>query len=325
MMGRLALLLTVCTFAVSNAARIHTALDLPDTLTVGDRFQLVIGISAPPGAQITPPVPEEHFGRLTVVDWAGQLHEGDTADSASFSYLLTTYVPETCTIPALSFIVTADETSDTLSTGPMPLPLQSVIPAEARDSVDIRDLKPLLDAGRPSLWWLWTLVVLGAAVLLGWLVYWWIERHRTPPPPPPPPPPYDEAMDALRRLEQENMVKQGKVREYVFALSEILKRYCERRFDVNAQEYTTEEILAWIREASLDRPLRAGVEWFFTTGDPVKFARWLPDDATLKRMEREVRTFVHETRPQASSATGAASESSAESETTTVEGETSGA
>ena len=102
-------------------------------------------------------------------------------------------------------------------------------------------------------------------------------------------------MEALRQLEQEDLLRQGRAREYVFRLSDILKRYAGRRFGMHMQEFTTEEALGWLRASDLERPVRSGAEWFFTTSDPVKFARWLPDDDTLKRLDREVRSFVEQT------------------------------
>jgi hypothetical protein len=192
-------------------------------------------------------------------------------------------------------LVITDSLTDTLRTEPVPLQVLSVLPS---DSVDIRDIKPPFSAGRPSLWWLWTLLALLAAGLGGFVAVRWLRRHKAARPAPPPPPPYEEAMEALRVLELQNLLRQGLVREHVFRLSEILKRYVERRYSINAQEFTTEEVLTWLHESDLARPARSSAEWFMRESDPVKFAKHLPDDLTLAQMGREVRSFVEETRPQ---------------------------
>jgi hypothetical protein len=87
------------------------------------------------------------------------------------------------------------------------------------------------------------------------------------------------------------------VREYVFELSEIIKRYIERRFDIQAAEFTTYEILEWTKRSPLESAERKTVEWFFSTADPVKFAKWLPDADTLARFGPQLRAFVEKTKP----------------------------
>jgi hypothetical protein len=105
-------------------------------------------------------------------------------------------------------------------------------------------------------------------------------------------------MEALAALEVKQYIARGMIREYAFELSEIVKRYIERRFDVNAAEFTTEEMLDWIKVSPLDPDCRKSTEWFFSTTDPVKFAKWLPDNDTVNRFGPGMRSFIEKTRPQ---------------------------
>jgi hypothetical protein len=115
----------------------------------------------------------------------------------------------------------------------------------------------------------------------------------------PPKPPYEEAMEALAALEAKQYLRQGKIREQAFELSEILKRYIGRRYETNAAEFTTEEILDWIDGSPLAGELRSRMQWFFRTTDPVKFAKWVPDSGTVGRFMDEVKAFLNKTRPAA--------------------------
>jgi hypothetical protein len=81
-------------------------------------------------------------------------------------------------------------------------------------------------------------------------------------------------------------------------LSDIFKRYIERRFGTNAAEFTTEEMLDWIKRSALQPAERKIAEWFFSAADPVKFAKWLPDGDTLDRFGKDVRQFIEQTRPR---------------------------
>jgi hypothetical protein len=263
-------------------------------LSVGDRIYYSVSAIVPKGATVVPPDPASSFGALTVKEWNSKKYPTPKGDSIAFDYALTTYTAENCTIPALPYILDSGSTHDTLKTETFPL---RVIPLCKTDSAEIMDLRPQQIAGKRPMLWLWLLlsaVTLIAGIIVG---RYFIRKLRKPPPPPPPKPPYDEAIDALDALDAKDYLIKGMVREYVFELSDILKRYIERTFSVNAAEFTTEEMIAWLGISPLDRQLRALLEWFFRAADPVKFAKFLPDRDTLPRFGSEVRSFLEATKP----------------------------
>ncbi|HMD67900.1 MAG TPA: hypothetical protein VKF42_03410 [Chitinivibrionales bacterium] len=265
-----------------------------DSLYIGDRVHLGVTLVVPPGSQITPPATDNGFGTLSVKEWTSDKTEKKNADSVAFHYAVTTYTAEPCTIPALDFYVTKEKTSETLRTQPVPL---RVLLVSSPDTASIKDLKPQQSAGRPSLAWLW--IVLGicaliATVVLGRRV---LSKAAKPVPEIPRKPPYEEAIAALAFLEAKNYLASGMIREYAFELSEIVKRYIERRFEINAAEFTTYEMLEWVKRSPLKPADRNVLDWFFSTTDPVKFAKWLPDNDTANRFGLEARAFVERTRP----------------------------
>lgn len=267
-----------------------------DSLYVGDRIRFDAILLVPRVSQVVPPPTENGFGKLSVKEWTSDKAEKKNADSLTFHYTLTTYSTENCTIPSLDFLVAKGQAVDTLRTRPIPL---RVLLVTSPDTAAIKDLKAQQDAGTPSLIWLWLLcaaIVTAAAVFL---FRRFLLKRRRPQAVVPPKPPYDEAMEALDRLEVKQYIAKGMIREYAFELSEIVKRYIERRFEVNAAEFTTEEMLDWIKLSPLAPDDRKSIEWFFSTTDPVKFAKWLPDNDTVYRFGPGMRSFVEKTRPQA--------------------------
>jgi len=267
---------------------------VPDSLYVGDRVHLGVAVVVPPGSQVAPPPTENGFGKLAVKEWTSEKAAKKSADSLTFHYAVTTYTAEPCTLPALSFVVTKDSTTETLRTQPIPL---HVLLVSSPDTGAIKDLKPQQNVGKPSLLWLWIILgilVVAAAVIFGRR---FLRKSVTAAAPVPLKPPYEEAIEALDLLEAKNYLAQGMVREYVFELSEIIKRYIERRFDIQAAEFTTYEILEWTKRSPLESAERKTVEWFFSTADPVKFAKWLPDADTLARFGPQLRAFVEKTKP----------------------------
>jgi hypothetical protein len=249
----------------------------------------------PKAGQVVPPATENGFGKFVVKEWTSDKAEKKNADSLTFHYIITTYTAENCTIPALDFIVAKEGGADTLRTRPVPMRL---ILVSSPDTAAIKDLKPQQSAGKPSLAWLWIILATAAGVAAVLLVRKYLPKPGKVLRAPPPKPPYEEAMEALAVLEAKQYIAKGMIREYAFELSEIVKRYIERRFDVNAAEFTTEEMLDWIKLSPLDPDCRKSAEWFFSTTDPVKFAKWLPDNDTVNRFGPGMRSFIEKTRPQ---------------------------
>jgi len=269
-----------------------------DSLSVGDRIHFNVTIMASKGNQVVPPPTDNGFGQFVVKEWTSDKAEKRNADSLSFNYILTTYSTERCTIPSLPFLQTASGKTDTLHSEAIPMNVVLVPPPSARDTAAIRDIKGLEKVGTPSLLWLWLLLSAGALAAFAAVLRRFIKKKTSPTQAPAPPkPPYEEAIEALRLLDAKQYLVKGMIREYVFELSDIIKRYIERRFGTNAAEFTTEEMLDWIRVSPLDPAMRRALEWFFFTADPVKFAKWTPDSDTVSRFGTDMRSFVEQTRP----------------------------
>ena len=221
--------------------------------------------------------------------------------SLDFKYVLSFYEIEQCTIPPVPFTVAVAGKSDTLLSKPIPVRLVLIRSSDSTDT-SIKDLKPQQTAGSPSIAWLW--IVCGAAALAAFFFFLrrFVKKRTEAAKTAPPKPPYEEAMEALRLLDEKQYLAKGMIREHVFGLSDILKRYIERRFDVNAAEYTTEEMLGWIITSPLGPPEKKSAEWFFTETDPVKFAKMHPDRDTLHRFGHEARQLIEQTRPKSETA-----------------------
>ena len=275
------------------SAVIYSSIDSRQ-FSVGDRVHFSVTLMIPKNAAVVPPDPASSFGEVVVKEWNSRKFSQQKADSLVFDYSLTSYKAENCTIPKLSYVLEQGEKRDTLQTDSLPL---TVVLLCKSDSADIAGLKPQQVAGARSRVWVWILVA--AFLLITGLFagqhYLW--KPGAGPPAPPPKPPYEEAILALAALDAKKYLQRGMVREYVFELSDILKRYIERSFTVNAAEFTTEEMLAWISISPLDKERRVSMEWFFRNTDPVKFAKHLPDQDTIERFGSEVRGFLEATKP----------------------------
>jgi hypothetical protein len=267
-----------------------------DSISVGDRILFNVAMLVPKGSTIIPPPTENGFGKFTVKEWTTNKVEKTNTDSLTFNYIITHYSTEQCTLPPVPFVQVIGEKKDTFLS--KPIPIRTVLVRTTDTTVtSILGLKPQQSVGSPSLAWLWIVLAAFGVFAIIFFLARMIKKRSKAEVKPPPKPPYEEAIEALALLEAKQYLLKGMVREYVFELSDIFKRYIERRFEVNAAEFTTEEMLDWIKVSSLEPEDRKICEWFFYTTDPVKFAKWLPDNDTLYRFGSDVRQFVERTKP----------------------------
>ena len=111
-------------------------------------------------------------------------------------------------------------------------------------------------------------------------------------------PPYELAMQELEALKNDHLCEQGQEKEFYTRLTDILRRYLQGRFGINAMEMTTTQIRNILAQSEETRLTRRNMEQVLETADFVKFAkvRPLPDDNT--RSFRSAQQFVEDTRPR---------------------------
>jgi hypothetical protein len=101
------------------------------------------------------------------------------------------------------------------------------------------------------------------------------------------------ALNALRDVDVADAIA---VRAWYFELSEVLRAYVEARFELNATDLTTEEILAGFtdlqRISSDDRALLSG---FLLDTDQVKYAASAPTEAGIEQSYERALGFVEAT------------------------------
>jgi len=120
-------------------------------------------------------------------------------------------------------------------------------------------------------------------------------------------PAHEWARQALAALIAEDLPASGRVQEFYYRISDIVRGYVERRFQVSAPEMTTEEFLT---TASADRRFgetnTAELARFLQACDLVKYARQTPQADEAGRLVGAAGTFVERTRQRVGSGYGSA-------------------
>jgi hypothetical protein len=262
----------------------------PGRLTVGDRFTVTYTVTCANSAKVLGPLADSLgpfilAGKTTMT----KSHQGynDNVYALSFAG----FKPGEAAVPPVRFLVQAGDRTDTLASDSVKVAIAATLSPKAED---INEIKPPF--GFPN-HWLWLIpaaaVLLGVAGYLGRTLYRKLRRARELALAPLPP--WDEALLALDELPYQGWLDGGQVKKYYYSLSEILKRYIERRYGFNAVEQTTTEILA---EMKRDRTaLREEFGAFLARADLVKYAKFLPPAAEQPLAIEQVRGLVNRTTP----------------------------
>ena len=89
-----------------------------------------------------------------------------------------------------------------------------------------------------------------------------------------------EASEALKQLESKDYITNGLVKSHYVELTEILRHYFDREFEIDTLESTTEETIVLLKEKELDRILIEQISTLLVEADLVKFAKSSPDSRT---------------------------------------------
>ena len=110
-------------------------------------------------------------------------------------------------------------------------------------------------------------------------------------------PPYVVALSELDKIKQEKPWQQGRPKEYHTDLTDILREYIERVYNVNSMEMTSEEILENLRHLRFEQKTAyLGLKQILQLADLVKFAKWnaTPDEHELSLSNAYL--FVNQTK-----------------------------
>jgi len=110
-------------------------------------------------------------------------------------------------------------------------------------------------------------------------------------------PPSITALNELEKLEKKKLCNQGRIKEYYSEISEIIRRYTEKRFRFIALELTTNEILEIIKNKVSNEEL-CNLEILLQRADLAKFAKSKPIDTENNESMQLATNFVISTQQE---------------------------
>jgi hypothetical protein len=199
--------------------------------------------------------------------------------------------PQPLPLPAVQFTEKKGTPRDVAWT-PLALTIKTRVAkvdiSEAHDLAPIEELPP--PASPPGAWWPWLLTGLPAIAIAMWLG---LRRRARPMAEPTP---KDVAFLQLAELSALAMATPADVERLHTRLSQLLRRYQEKRFDLPALRQTTPEFFAALsKENPLAQPHRVSLSDLLERCDLAKFAGVTPPTSECQRVLTLARDFVEQT------------------------------
>lgn len=285
--------------ANSAIGQVSVNMDLDSTVIfIGDHLGLTINVVAPTNATIK----NINYGKWADAGKVELLDLGDLNTVATTPELLlqqrlvfTTFDSGYHRLPSLEVIYELNGIQDTARSSNLGLTV-ATIPVE--EDADIMANKDIIKEPINLMDFLpFILGLLLIAIIIGliWRASAISKRKAMPPAPPPPPTPaHIIALEKLEQLEAAAAWKTGDIKGFQSDLTYILREYLENRYELQALEATSPEIIKDLKSLKLDEEgtLRAVLE----TADLVKFAKAIPAESIHLESLAKVRNFVTATK-----------------------------
>jgi hypothetical protein len=262
-------------------------------ITTAERLTLELESRADEAWRAAFPEVADSLGQFQVSEReAERRHLGrDGTLTVTRAYILEPPLPGTYQIPplTLSFGEAGEEFSFSLTSEPVDVEVSSVLPPTLGE----QDLEEIAGpVGLPSRRWLWigggaaaALGLAAAAVLL-------LRRRGRGAAGRRPLGSGEAALAELDALLARGLAQQGLFREFYQGLSDLARRYVERRYAIRAPERTTEEFLREAQESPALSSHSDLLRSFLRHCDLVKFARLEPRPAEVAEAVEACRSFI---------------------------------
>jgi len=270
------------------------------TITIGDRILYTLKIITDPRVKLKPLALGSNLGAFEVKDY--KIYDPEkTKDGRMVNkseYVITTFTTGEYVIPPITINYTDPQGEEKqIKSEPLFIRVKSVGATES-DREDIRGLKPPIEIGRGYWAYLIILPILALLGAGGFLYY----RHRAKCLALPQiseesqKPPWEVALSQLDSLRNSPLLETKQFKKYCTLLSDILRKYLERRYKISALDRTTEEIRGEIKRLKLEQGITESISGLLFFCDLVKFAKYVPSTEEIEKSLNDAYDIVNMTK-----------------------------
>ncbi len=265
---------------------------------VGDYINYKIQVGYKPGTTVFPPMIQDSLRNVTLLKVEKPSKVAISGDTTiTYAYTLSCYDSAGVTLPGIPIFyrTASDTTLQVVPTNPVRLTVSTV-------KVNLKEgIKDVNAPIKIPFDWKWLLIWIGAALLIAAIAYYLYRRYKkTKAAAASVKPlvkllPHEEALSSLHQLEQQQLWQRGLVKEYHSAITEIIRRYFEKRFKMPAMELPTSEAVELLKRRPESAPILDLTYGFLSNADMVKFAKFTPMNSVNEEMMKQAYEIVNKT------------------------------
>jgi hypothetical protein len=263
------------------------------TIYIGDRIRLTVDVAASRSTEIQMPVFKDNIiGDFEIKDFSSKTTEGLFGrKKVRDLYYMTIYSVGKKEIPQLSikYKLEGSEKWELSETPAITIDVRSILPKGLPS--DIKDIKG--PASFFEIDWLAVGGISALLILLAALIFIYRRMRKRKPVKLP----HETALEELEAL-RSRLMNSGDLKEYFVGISDCVRRYIERVFNLRAPEMTTEEFLSSLHDsAALSSTHKELLKGFMNACDLVKFAKYAPSGEEAENVYLTAKSFIEETKP----------------------------
>lgn len=299
-----------CLSAQTNQDSIIVSAQLDtNQILIGQQTQLTLSASYPSGDTLSfPNIKDSISGKIVIVSEQkpDTSYENNLAVTIiSKAYTITSFDSGYYAIKPFKFA----HNKDSVKTEPLLLTVNTIPVDTANPIKDINDIIPvsytllnqLIDWLKDNYIWLGIAIIL-LVLLIYALLYYLKQRKKKNLQQPEKPkiiiPPHIEAIKRLKTTEDKKLWQSDQTKTYYSEITETLRNYLEGRFNINAMEKTTDEIMQGLRLKPIEQKDKNELYELFRLADLVKFAKEKPVADENESAIKDARDFVNNTKQE---------------------------
>jgi len=283
----------------------------PVKAKLGDALTAKLTLTLLPGDTVGPAAVPTLWGKAEVLDGAWAPPAPGAPQTRVWTGRIAAYEIGAIEIPALPIEVGGTGGPATVSTSPLALTIEGVLPSPPPDAKkpaappEISDLKPPASIPADYGPLRRALGALAALLVVAGLAWWLGRRYAArfakaavPEDPFRKLPPHVWVYEELQRLLARRLAEEGKVGVFYDELTRIVKLYLEGRYRIELLDRTTSEVPAALQQAGAPAEAARIARALLEAGDLVKFARSAAGPAECRASVEEAYRLVDMTKPQ---------------------------
>lgn len=266
------------------------------TITIGDRILYTLIVNTDSTVKLEPLALGSNLGAFEVKDY--KIHDPEKTKDGKIinksEYVITTFTTGEYVIPPIPINYTDPKgEKKQIQSEPLFILVKSVGATES-DKEDIRRLKPPMEI--KGGYWAYLLILPVLALLAAGGFFYYRQKTKAVALPGIPEelkkPAWEVALLELENLKGSDYLEKGEIKKYYIILSDIIRKYLERRYGITALDRTTQEVRTELKGAKPGEEVIDLVDGFLPSCDLVKFAKYIPLKEEIEKDWNQAYTIV---------------------------------